>query len=300
MSLTQLLALPEVAARFDLYVRAPASIMTNAPPRLLVPPGHRSYALVGTAFDYCLRFLIAAHNPKLVTEQEWVAEIAPDLLAAEPHLPPGLDVDQVRRGLARARGLYQKFLHSKIFTRRLARAALYLAALDRAYRTGPETVEVRLLRQPLEAETEDCMRLVRAVPREMLLARERAVLNPTFGEASTLVGGADADFVIDDTLVDIKTTKYSDLKPGMLYQLVGYRMLLGACEPGGSTCCGAPVVTHGAIYFSRHAHLARFSYVELIDREDYLRLSRWFIGGVAGSSSEAANFISRIDDDAPF
>lgn len=34
---------------------------------------------------------------------------------------------------------------------------------------------------------------------------------------------------IDDTLVDIKTTKYFQLTPMMLYQLVGYRMLLAAC-----------------------------------------------------------------------
>lgn len=65
------------------------------------------------------------------------------------------------------------------------------------------------------------MRLVRAVPREMLVARQRATLNPTFGEASALVGGADADFVIDHTLVDIKTTKYPELKREIPHQLVG-------------------------------------------------------------------------------
>lgn len=299
MSLTEILALPEVAAEFSRYVRAPGSIRIDTV-RLLVTPAHHSYALVGTAFDYCLRFLLAAHNPTLVVEQKWVAEIALEVMAAEPCLPPGLDAERAQRGVARARELYQEFLASKVFTRRLARAALYLAALDRAYRTGPETVEVRLLREPLDAETEDCMRLVRIVPRELLVAQKRAALNPTFGEASVLVGGADADFVIDDTLVDIKTTKYLELKPEMLHQLVGYRMLLAACEAGGSTACGLPVVTHGAIYFSRHAHLARFNYAELIDRKDFLRLSEWFINYVADDVADAAIFLSRIGDDELF
>lgn len=33
------------------------------------------------------------------------------------------------------------------------------------------------------------------------------ILNPAFGEAAALVGGADADLMIDNTLIDLKTTK---------------------------------------------------------------------------------------------
>ena len=36
---------------------------------------------------------------------------------------------------------------------------------------------------------------------------EKCYLNPTFGDASNLVGGADADIILDDMLIDIKTTK---------------------------------------------------------------------------------------------
>jgi hypothetical protein len=38
-------------------------------------------------------------------------------------------------------------------------------------------------------------------------------LNPDFGFASKLVGGADADIVLDSTLIDIKTVKAATLKP---------------------------------------------------------------------------------------
>jgi hypothetical protein len=296
MSLTQILAEPDVTAEFDKYVRIPPSHHQSAPEMVAPLRSHSSYALVGTAFDYCLRFCIAACNQGLVAEQTWVAEIAIKLMESEEEeLPSGLSLEQARKGVKRARELYEEFLRTKVFTRQLARAALFLAALDRAYRTGPETVVLRYLKESLRYEVEDCMRLVRAVPREVIAAKSRSALNPTFGAASSLVGGADADFVIDETLVDIKTTKYYLLTSAQLHQLVGYRILLAACKEGSSTAYGPPTVTHGAIYFARHARLERFPYADLIDRRDFLTLSRWFIDYVSSDSSEAETFIRRVE-----
>jgi hypothetical protein len=292
MSLTEILSQPEVAAEFSKYVRVPA-----AGPRvpMVAPPSHHdSYALVGTAFDYCLRFCISACNRGLAAEQPWVAEIALRLMECEEEMPPGLSLEQARKGVRRARELYGEFLGTEVFTPQLARAALFLAALDKAYRTGPETVVVSYLRAPLRYEVEDCMRLVLAVPDEVITARQRAALNPTFGEASRLVGGADADFVIDDTLVDIKTTKYYQVTATQLHQIVGYRILLAACEEGGSTALGAPAVTHGAIYFSRHARLERFRYSDLISREDFHKLSEWFINHVSECPFESSALARRL------
>jgi hypothetical protein len=295
MSLTQILSYPDVAAEFSKYIRAPAAQPKGMPEMVAPPRYHDSYALVGTAFDYCLRFCVAACNKGLVAEQPWVAEIALKLMEQEDELPPGLSLEQARKGVRHARELYREFLKTKVFTRQLARAALFIAALDKAYRTGPETVIVSYLRAPLRHEVEDCMRLVRAIPREIITAHRRAALNPTFGEASKLVRGADADFVIDETLIDIKTTKYYQITPAQLHQLVGYRILLAACEEGGSTALGAPTVTHGAIYFSRHAKLERFRYAELIDRRDFLTLAHWFINYVSDDPAEVKARLLRIE-----
>jgi hypothetical protein len=242
-----------------------------------------------------MRFCIAASNPGLIADQPWIAEIALEVIEEERDcLPKGLSLDQATKGVARARQLYGEFLASRTFTRPLARAALFLAALDCAYRNGPETVSVGYLRGPLHAETNDCLNLVRAINREMIAAKQRVALNPSFGEASSLVGGADADFVIDDTLVDIKTTKYFQITPAMIHQLVGYRIMLAACELYGSTAQGAPAITHGAIYFSRHATLERFRYLDLIDRQDFLRLAEWLIHDVSDSNEEAALLVERV------
>ncbi|RLJ00615.1 MAG: hypothetical protein DRP08_06425 [Candidatus Aenigmatarchaeota archaeon] len=42
---------------------------------------------------------------------------------------------------------------------------------------------------------------------EYFKPKKICILNPTFGRASELVHGADCDLVIDDTIIDIKTTQ---------------------------------------------------------------------------------------------
>jgi hypothetical protein len=56
-----------------------------------------------------------------------------------------------------------------------------------------------------------------------LLARPH-ILNPTFAGSSD-VGGADADFIVDGCLIDIKTTKQSAVEANWLRQIAGYLLL---------------------------------------------------------------------------
>ena len=49
-------------------------------------------------------------------------------------------------------------------------------------------------------------------------------LNPTF-EGSHHVGGADADLIVQDTLIEIKTTIRAEIKQNWLWQLLGYALL---------------------------------------------------------------------------
>ena len=57
------------------------------------------------------------------------------------------------------------------------------------------------------------------------LVGQPAHLNPTFA-GSGLVGGADADLVVDGLLVDVKTTQYTAMpKREVAYQLLGYLLM---------------------------------------------------------------------------
>lgn len=51
------------------------------------------------------------------------------------------------------------------------------------------------------------------------------VFNPSFGKASRLVGGADADIYIDDVLYDFKTTKNYGYSGKDISQIIGYFLL---------------------------------------------------------------------------
>ena len=50
------------------------------------------------------------------------------------------------------------------------------------------------------------------------------VLNPSF-DGSRDIGGADADLIVDGTLIDIKTTIKQEIKPEWLWQILGYTLL---------------------------------------------------------------------------
>lgn len=61
-------------------------------------------------------------------------------------------------------------------------------------------------------------------------ARHMLNCNPTFGAASCLLGGADADLVIDNTLIEIKTESSFGYKAQHIRQLLAY-YLLGRLTP---------------------------------------------------------------------
>src|SRR5205807_3779618 len=70
MSLTGFLAQREIRARFRAEFPKPRMAVKKP---LVAPPLSRRYALVGTAFDYLLRFYLHRRNPSAV-RRRWVAE----------------------------------------------------------------------------------------------------------------------------------------------------------------------------------------------------------------------------------
>lgn len=119
---------------------------------------------------------------------------------------------------------------------RLARFCLVMAALEAVTRAlawpppwlgeqPPGDAEELLARVPDDL-VEDAAALGTAFSERYASWRGSpdAVLNPTFA-GSTDVGGADADFIVDGCLWDIKTTKVRGTKSVHLYQIIGYVLL---------------------------------------------------------------------------
>ena len=57
-----------------------------------------------------------------------------------------------------------------------------------------------------------------------LLNAGKVELNPTFGETSYLLGGADADLIVDGRLLDIKTKMAASIDRVDLWQILGYAL----------------------------------------------------------------------------
>jgi len=90
---------------------------------------------------------------------------------------------------------------------------------------------------------------------------EHVILNPVFGEFSGRVGGADADFMFDETLIDIKSTKNLCYSTETMAQIFGYAAM--------SKAIGKPVERVG-IYFARFGLFAVFPLSELESCDAFL------------------------------
>ncbi|HEY9295675.1 MAG TPA: hypothetical protein VIQ31_04760, partial [Phormidium sp.] len=197
MSLSSFLEKSDVRARFRQEFSKPKLGDTRP---LLAPPLTGNYRLVGTAFDYLMRFYLKMLNPQAV-DSGWIAEITLNALKRQ-----GANrlYQQALFIVTQARENYTEFLKSQEITDDLISSTLQLAKLDVIYRAG--RIDQNL--QHVEpADIEDMKALISVVDLSQFKTEGVVVLNPTFGLGSVKVREADADLVIDDLLIDIKTTK---------------------------------------------------------------------------------------------
>jgi hypothetical protein len=119
----------------------------------------------------------------------------------------------------------------------------------------------------------DLSRLISCVELEKFRARQSCILNPTFGEASLLVGGTDADLLIDRRLIDIKTTSKLDMKREDFNQLIGYYALsrLG----GMHGIIGEDPIRELGIYSARYAEFLTFQVDDVIDEAKLKPFLEW-------------------------
>jgi hypothetical protein len=120
----------------------------------------------------------------------------------------------------------------------------------------------------------DLRQLISVVNPETFTANGVCLLNPNFGDASALVDGGDADLILGDALVDIKTTKDLSLTRDHFLQLMGYYVLFKIGGVGKMT--PVPKIERLGIYYSRHAELYTFSVNEIVDDKTLEPFIDWF------------------------
>jgi hypothetical protein len=290
MSLTAFLDQPDVVAMVKpLRPTLPRKI--DAP--LKVEPHSDHHKMVGSAFDYFLRFELQRRAPHAVTET-WVAEdgcdrlwhkdletgyeggrdLLKDIVDPKDYLPPHEVGRRARAIVEKAKFAVDSFLKTRTPTRaqlsELAAHAIRLAKLDQVAR------ELQLDPRFEEAEgedVEDLLNLLEIVPFGSLLHKKTMLLNPTFGESSVLVGGADADLIAGDLLVDFKVTKMGRMSATNLDQLLGYYLLARNHRQADPTF---PEIKRVALYFSRHGLLWPLDVTVWTNHPGFPEVETWF------------------------
>jgi hypothetical protein len=279
MSLTRFLERSDIRAHFRQEFPKPK--MTTAA-ALLVPPQSQRYGLIGTAFDYLLRFHVQRLNPKAI-HRRWVAEDGFFRLGLRATGQMHYDVDTevlsfpdddgvvhtARSVLTRAKAAHERFLKSGKVTDALLRSAIGLAQLDTVFRSG--FVDENLGSAHRD-DMRDLRKLIALVSATDFRARSVCVLNPSFGIGSRLMRGADADLLIDGMLIEIKTIKKLELARDYLNQLLSY---LAMYEIWGANGLKRKI-TKLAVYFARHASMQVFEVKDIVRNTDFPKFVKWF------------------------
>jgi hypothetical protein len=300
MSLTGFVEMPEVTAKLKSFL---PKLPRKIPAQLRVEPRSNRYAMVGTAFDYFLRFELQRRAPHAISGR-WVAEGAPGLIwKADERGRSFVHLKKDDRGVASlvtgpdqamgdeelakaiaesasgvvemAKSAVAAYLQILLPTRAqkadLAEHAIRLAKLDEMYRArrlDPTFGEAA------QEDMEDLLSLLDIVPFEALIHDRVLMPNPTFGETSLLVGGADCDLISGDLLVDLKTTKRSETQAKDLNQLFGYFLLARHTRRADARF---PEIKRAAFYFCRHGHLWVLDTNTWTNLPEFPEVEQWFL-----------------------
>lgn len=289
MSLTSLLSDPrhqELRDKFKSVFPKPEIKLKG---ELLAPPITSNYAVVGQAFDYLLRFkLERQHGSLLIAPKHWVADTCyhqliisirrseSEYLMVGQHrnIPKNRLVfqDMIVEEYRKAKENYTRFLKNGRVNDELIKSCLFLARLDVLQRA--KMIDQNLGNESFE-DVEDVRRIFSLVRSNKFAAKEHCILNPHFNKGSLLVGGADADLIMDDTLIDIKVIKDLKVTRSQYNQLIGYYILslIGGINQHPNL---RPINAIG-IYFARHGVLWKVSVAELASKKDINAFKKWFI-----------------------
>ncbi len=298
MSLTKFLGLKDVKQKFLEFFPKPNFMIKKEIKATLLA---LNAAEAGTAFDYLLRFYIEHLNSEKVIPREWVAETTLKLLMkAEKEerlivLNGSLEIAEeindvpvsfiyknreLKKNLCQtantiiseAKHNYNSYLTSGSIEQELITSTLKLAQLDEIFRSHFISKDLGIVN---DNAVKDLSNLITIVDPNLFRAKKYCFLNPTFGEGSRLVGGADADLIIDDILIDIKTVKNLEMKRETFNQLIGYYTLY---KIGGIDHSPTQIeINRLGVYFSRFGYLLEYKIEDIIDGNIFPDFKEWFV-----------------------
>lgn len=255
-------------------------------------PLTNNWGIVGTAFDYLMRFYLQHHNKNTFIQRDaWVADNSYKALTNRLFTSDRVEIriGSHRDKIFKTKDLlkiiidqyeqtktnYLKFIENGQLTDDIIANTIFLAKLDTYSRT-------RIIDQSFDNHNSDDIRdlhsLISLVDKEKFTAKKKCYFNPTFGVGSMLVSGADADLIIDNTLIDIKASKHLRLDREHLNQILGYYILslIGGVNNNPND---RPIKNIG-LYFARHGELWTLPLHQFGDQRKFEEFKDWFVSYV--------------------
>lgn len=260
--------------------------------KLLVPSLSTSLnkGEIGTALDYLIRFNLERINKKVIYQNKnWIAEYGfnniimgcdlshhSQMYIGNPETNTKLvNIETFREFIVNefnnSKKNYLEFIKNGILTDELLKSSIFLSKLDSKYRSSIIDFNID---NTSSYNVNELKQLFSIVPWENFKAKKHCFLNPNFGEGSKLVKGADADLIIDNTLIDIKSSKEFSIKREDLSQLIGYYLLSHIGKINNEHILEIDCI---GIYFARYGYLWKYPLSAFYELEKYKELTEDFI-----------------------
>lgn len=248
--------------------------------------------LLGTAFDYLMKIHLKYHNPEAIFENCTAKKAVKKMGERSTNK----EYEKVRNSLNSsvnrlsdeeykkakdyfdfAIKTYSHFLKSGKVNEDLLRSSIYLAHLDQYYYSRYRYIKNSLL----TIEPEDILELnnlIKAVDFSQFKAESHCMLSPRFNDASKFIGGAEADVLIDNKLIDIKTTQKLSITRDMINQIMAY-YILGRIGGVSERKIDGKTVEQVGFYFARYGILCLFDVKKIINYRilpDYEKMPNFY------------------------
>ena len=298
LNLSRFLKLPDVKAKLRHEFVKP---LFSVEKPLFAPVITSNPQKIGTAFDYLLRFYANYLNPKAISSQ-WAAEVSLKILeisrdddtiiidtknrlvqAQNEDLIPKDYVkrckelkqehySEAKKVIEIAKENLDSYLKTGDMNNNLIESSLALAQLDVLRRARYLSNSKSFVAE--KNDMEDLRHLISIIDPKIFKANQTCVLNPDFGPEAKKLMNADADIVIDNTLIDIKTVKNLKVDRGIFNQLLSYYALYRIGGIKGLSPDSK--INKLGIYFSRHGYLHIYRIEDIIDETTYSDFIEWF------------------------
>lgn len=232
-------------------------------------------SVVGTAFDYLARWIVARAVP-FNREQSYEDLVAEKGIHLCRYVVNKGNTD-IRDTYEKALKVCKRFVKGKADKKEIIDVAILFAKLEQLVRRGriPFDVELEYILSCEHEIVEDLEQLYdlfeeRFISSRLVTKESKVVYNPTFGGASVICGGADADIYIDGTLYDFKCTKKHGYVWNEVAQILGYYLLDNVAKRNNDedNCLNGYEIKRIAFYRARHGEI---EYID-VSKEKYQNL----------------------------